>query len=214
MGSIVDLSCREIKEIRHRPRAVLLSLLTVGCFNCLSQAEANPGDFTLSQRTGYVNSKGDLSRDKNHIAVMLAATRSFSGPKKILGIEFSHRFALLYDSFYTLDEINLLFPLVPRTQARIIEPSVELDGCLFAPARIHPCVGAGFSGVYIQSSVRNYQIYSALPLEARIVYATTDRRLQVEGGVRYRGFQNRVEGFVARHLDLMPFLGFGMRFAN
>lgn len=175
-------------------------------------ARAAQGDTTISQRAGYVISNGDLSRDKNHLGHMLTVTRTFHGPIKFLNSELMHRFSILYDSFYTLGEDNLLFPIVPHAQARLMEPSIHFELCLFSTWRLRPCVGGGFSGVYLQSSIQNYQIYAAAPAEARILYASTERIFFFEAGARFRTFQNRVYGYVAKHNDLMTFLGIGLFF--
>ncbi|MEN9825626.1 MAG: hypothetical protein RI953_1371 [Pseudomonadota bacterium] len=177
-------------------------------------AHATQGDTTLSQRAGYILSKGDLSRDPNHLGLMFSWTRSFAGPMKFLSSEMMHRFSILYDSFYALGDETLLFPIVPHAQARIIEPSVHFEYCLFSQFRVRPCVGAGVSLVYLQSSIQNYQIYAAAPLEARLLYANPERIFFFEAGARYRSFQNRVEGFVAKHADLMSFFGIGLFFPS
>jgi hypothetical protein len=177
-----------------------------------STAQAAQGDTTISQRAGYVFSSGDLSRDKNHHGQMFSITRTYHGPLKFLNTELMHRFSILYDSFYTLGDNNLLFPVVPHSQARLIEPSIHFELCLFSTWRLRPCVGGGFSAVYLQSSIQNYQIYAAAPAEARILYASTERIFFVEAGARFRTFQNRVDSYVAKHNDLMPFLGIGLFF--
>lgn len=175
-------------------------------------ARAAQGDTTLSQRAGYVISSGDLSRDKNHIGQMFSFTRTYHGPMKFLNTELMHRFSVLYDSFYTLGDDNLLFPIVPHAQARLIEPSIHFELCLFSTWRLRPCIGGGFSGVYLQSSIQNYQIYAAAPAEARLLFASKDNLFFYEAGARYRTFQNRVDGYVAKHNDVMPFVGIGLFF--
>jgi hypothetical protein len=69
--------------------------------------------------------------------------------------------------------------------------------------------GAGFAAVYLQSSVQNYQIYAAAPVEVRLAYAASDVFF-AEFGARFRTFQNRVDGYVAKHADLMYFFGLGV----
>ncbi|MEN9528591.1 MAG: hypothetical protein RI932_464, partial [Pseudomonadota bacterium] len=125
-----------------------------------------------------------------------------------------HRLSVLYDSFYALGAENLLFPIVPHAQTRIIEPSLQLELCLFSSWKFRPCFGAGFSVVYLQSTIQNYQIYGAFPAEARLVYASAERIFFFEAGARYRTFQNRVEGYSAKHKDLMPFVGLGVFFPS
>lgn len=190
---------------------IVISSFFVICLHS-KVARATQGDTTISQRAGYVISNGDLSRDKNHLGHMLTVTRTFHGPIKFLNSELMHRFSILYDSFYTLGEDNLLFPIVPHAQARLIEPSIHFELCLFSTWRLRLCVGGGFSGVYLQSSIQNYQIYATAPAEARILYASSERIFFFEAGVRYRTFQNRVDGYVAKHNDLMPFIGIGLFF--
>lgn len=72
--------------------------------------------------------------------------------------------------------------------------------------------GWGIRCWYLQSTIQNYQLYAAFPAEARILYASIDRIFFFEAGARYRAFQNRVEGFVAKHVDIMPFVGIGLFF--
>lgn len=140
---------------------------------------------------------------------MLSFTRSFHGPTRFLKTEAMHRFSVLYDSFYTLGSETLLFPLVPHAQTRLIEPSIHFEACLFATKAIRPCAGAGFAAVYLQSSIQNYQIYAAAPVEVRLAYAASDVFF-AEFGARFRMFQNRVDGYVAKHSDLMYFFGLGV----
>gem|GEM_PF-376161 len=202
-------------------RLVCSQLLQIGvaalcvCFGFYSQSEtalAAQGDTTISQRAGYVISDGNLSRDRNHLGQMFSITRTFHGPMKFLNTELMHRFSILYDSFYTLGDNNLLFPVVPHTQARLIEPSIHFELCLFSTLNLRPCIGGGISGVYLQSSIQNYQIYAAAPAEARLLFASKDRLFFFEVGARYRQFQNRVDGYVAKHKDVMPFIGIGLFF--
>ncbi|NBO39627.1 hypothetical protein EBU99_13700 [bacterium] len=192
----------------------------VGIVGCLLFASAgfstsvlaSEGDTSLSQRGGYVLSKGDLSRDTNHVALMFAAARSFHGPMSFLGLEAMHQLSFLYDSFYALGEDQLKYPIVPHAQARIIEPTFAFDFCFFSTRRVRPCLGAGFSAVYLQSSIQNYQMYAAFPAQARIMYASFDNIFFYELGVRYRSFQNRTDGYLAKHADLMSFFGIGLFF--
>ena len=177
-----------------------------------SKAFAAQGDTTISQRAGYVTSRGDLSRDTNHLGQMFSVTRTFNGPMKFLNLEFMHRFSVLYDSFYTLGDDNLMFPIVPHAQTRLIEPSIHFELCLFSTWHFRPCVGGGLSAVYLQSSVQNYQIYAAVPAEARLMYSSEEKIYFFEAGARYRAFQNRVEGYVAKHRDVMTFVGIGLFF--
>lgn len=179
-----------------------------------SSANAAQGDTSLTQRAGYSISQGDLSRDKNHLGHMLTVTRTFHGPTKFLNIEAMHRVSVLYDSFYTLGDDTLLFPLIPHAQARLIEPSFQVEFCLFSTWRIRPCLGGGISGVYVQSSIQNYQIYAAAPVEARVIYASHDGIFFFDAGARFRKFQNRVSGYVAKHQDFMPFMGIGLFFSG
>jgi len=204
----LEFSLKLKRTHKHASALIILSSLFSNSTN------AAQGDTSLSQRAGYVLSQGDLSRDANHLGHMFSFTRTFHGPMKFLNSEAMHRFSLLYDSFYTLGEDNLLFPIVPHAQARLLEPSIHFEFCLFSTSRIRPCLGAGFSAVYVQSSIQNYQIYAALPAEARIIYASAERIFFFEAGARYRIFQNRIEGYVAKHVDLMPFVGPGLFFPS
>lgn len=193
--------------------AGLKSALTLLCIMSTTTthfAYAAQGDTTLSQRGGYVLSRGDLSRDANHVAFMFSATHTYHGPSSILSTEFMHRFSVLFDTFYALGEDTLLFPITPLSQARIIEPSIHFDLCLFAKWRIRPCMGAGLSLVHLQSSVQNYQMYAGIPVEARFIYASAGNIFFYEIGARYRTLQNRIEGYIAKHSDLMPFFGLGI----
>jgi len=209
--------CKNIQFFFRASTPWLLNTISA-CFSFLAlcllskAARAAQGDTSFTQRAGYVISSGDLSRDKNHLGHMLSVTRTFHGPVKFLNSELMHRFSVLYDSFYTLGPDNLLFPIVPHAQVRLIEPSIHFDLCLFSTWRLRPCIGGGFSGVYLQSSIQNYQIYAAAPAEVRILYANSERIFFFEAGARFRTFQNRVSGYVARHNDLMPFLGIGLFF--
>lgn len=196
------------------PRHATALTVAFYLFSFPAASHAAQGDTSFSQRAGYVMSKGELSRDKSHLGHMFSATRTFHGPIKFLNSEVMHRFSVLYDTFYTLGNDTLLFPVVPHAQIRLIEPSVHFEFCLLAQFRIRPCLGAGFSAVYLQSSIQNYQIYAAAPAEARLIYASADRIFFFELGARFRTFQNRVEGYVARHTDLMPFLGLGLFFSG
>jgi hypothetical protein len=175
---------------------------------------AAQGDTTLSQRAGYVLSQGNLSRDATHLGHMFSLTRTFHGPVKFLNTEALHRFSILYDTFYTLGENELLFPLIPHTQSRIVEPSINFEICPLSGWRVRLCVGAGFSTVFLFSSKDDYQLYAGLPAEARLQYASQDGLFFFEAGARYRVLQNRVSGFIARHTDLMPFAGLGLFFAG
>lgn len=177
-------------------------------------ALAAAGDTSITQRAGYVVSRGELSRDKTHHGHMFSMTRTFDGPMSFLYIESMHRLSVLYDSFYTLGNDTLLFPVVPHAQARLIEPSLNLEFCIFARSALRPCASVGFSAVYLQSTIQNYQIYAALPVEARVIYNPADKIYFFEAGARYRTFQNRVEGYVAKHIDLMPYLGIGLFFSG
>ncbi len=194
---------------------MFLLLLTAACnYICSHTASAAQGDTTFSQRAGYVMSKGDLTRDGHHLGHMFSATRSFHGPMKLLNSEVMHRFSLLYDTFYALGEETLLFPIIPHAQTRIIEPSLHLELCLFSTWKFRPCLGAGFSAVYLQSTIQNYQIYAAFPSEARLVYTSAERIFFYELGARYRTFQNRIEGYTAKHEDIMTFVGIGVFFPS
>lgn len=192
-------------------RTFFLYLTLFGAaIQCASLGVADQGDTSVYQRAGYVLSSGNLTRDQSHLGHMFSIARTFHGPLKFLQIEALHRFSLLYDSFYTLGTDTLLFPLVPHAQTRLIEPSVHFEFCLFSKSRLRPCVGAGFSAVYLQSSVRNYQIYAAFPAEIHLTYLVSKSSFFVDVGARYRSFQNRVDGYIAKHTDLMGFLGLGV----
>jgi len=199
---------------RNRARVALQIASFLIYFSVENSAQAAPGDTSFSQRGGYVMSQGDLSRDKNHLGHMLTVTRTFHGPIKFLNTEAMHRFSVLYDAFYTLGDETLLFPLIPHAQARLIEPSFQLEFCLFSTWRIRPCLSGGVSGVYLQSSIQNYQIYASAPVEARLIYASQTSIFFFEVGARFRRFQNRVGGYVAKHQDFMPFMGLGLFFAG
>lgn len=200
-------------SLRFAPmRACLAYVLVTLSVPFSSRAQASEGDTSFSQRGGYVLSKGDLSRDTSHVALMFSAARSFHGPMSFLGLEAMHQLSFLYDNFYALGDEQLKFPIVPHAQARIIEPSFALDFCLFSNRRVRPCLGAGFSAVYLQSSIQNYQIYAGFPAQARVMYASFDNLFFFEAGVRYRSLQNRMEGYLAKHADLMSFLGIGLFF--
>ncbi|MFZ9521270.1 MAG: hypothetical protein ACO3A4_12415 [Silvanigrellaceae bacterium] len=194
-------------------KSFLFLLLTLAVSHFRPDAAwATPGDTTLTQRAGFVMSKGDLSRDPNHLGLMLTWTRAFAGPIKFLNMELMHRVSVLYDSFYALGEDSLLFPLLPHAQTRIVEPSIQFELCLFSQYRLRPCLGTGVSLVYLQSSIQNYQMYASAPAEARLLYANAERTFFFEAGARYRSFQNRIEGYVAKHADLMSFVGIGLFF--
>ncbi|MEY3903239.1 MAG: hypothetical protein RL189_2545 [Pseudomonadota bacterium] len=175
---------------------------------------AAQGDTTFTQRAGYVQSKGNLSRDAHHIGLHFTASRTYHGPMKYLGAEMMHRFSVLYDTFYTLGPETLLFPVLPHAQTRIVEPSLHLELCLFTTKRMRPCVGGGFAAVYLQSSIQNYQLYAAFPIEARLAWYSPESFYFFEAGARMRSFQNRIEGYVAKHTDVMPFVGIGLFFAG
>lgn len=195
---------------------LMVGTLLLLLFSSLVSANASAavGDMSFSQRAGYVISKGDLSRDPSHLGHMFAATRVFNAPVSFLSIEPMHKFSLLVDSFYALGKDKLLFPLIPNAPVRLIEPSFSIDFCFLSAWAIRPCFGAGFTAVYLQSSIQNYQVYATIPAEARVVYASSGRIFFLEAGARYRAFKNRVEGFVAQHSDVMPFVGIGLFFTG
>jgi hypothetical protein len=176
----------------------------------IQSAWAAIGDTNFTPRVGYSLTAGDLSRDKDHPAYMLSFTRTFTETKSFLGIEFSHQFSLVYETFYTLGEDNLFFPLVPHAQTRALEPAISLEMCLFGSKRLRPCLAGGLGAVYFFSNVQNYQIYGVAPAQFRISYYSPDMIFYYEIGARYRQTQNRMEGFVAKHKTIMPFFGIGL----
>lgn len=185
------------------------------CVASYSQfSSAAQGDTTISQRAGYVLSEGNLSRDATHLGHMFSFSRTFHGPIKLLNTEFMHRFSILYDTFYTQGETKLLFPLLPHTQSRIIEPSVNFEVCPLAGWKVRLCLGTGFSTVFLYASKDDYQLYAGLPADARLQYTSAEGILFFEAGARYRKIQNRIEGYIARHTDLMPFVGLGLFFSG
>jgi len=195
----------------------IIAILVAGMFLCLATVNsgfARDGDLILTQRAGLASSQGRLSQDQNHLGLMFSVARAFHGPSKILNSDFLQRFSVLTDSFSALDKEQLWFPLVPDAKLRLRELSIEFDLCLFSKWSIRPCMGGGLSAVHVQSSIQDYQIYAAFPFEARFVYASPGKYLSVELGARVRSFQNRMEGFVAKHSDIMPFVGFGLFFAG
>jgi len=172
------------------------------------------GDTNFTPRIGYALTEGNLSRDKDHQAYMFSFTRTFTDTKSFLGIEFSHQFSLVYESFYTLGAENLYFPLVPHVQTRAIEPTISLEMCLFGTKRLRPCLAGGMGAVYLFSNVQNYQIYGVAPAQFRIAYYSPDQLFYYELGARYRQIQNRMEGFVAKHKTIMPFFGIGLHWGG
>ena len=210
----MNLKPSELKMEKLRHFAISVTVASAFCATLSNPAHAAAGDTSLTQRAGYVLSRGDLSRDKTHHGHMFSVTRTFDGPMSFLNIESMHRISILYDSFYTLGDDNLLFPVIPHAQSRLIEPSLNLEFCIFARSFLRPCASVGFSAVYLQSTIQNYQIYAALPVEARIIYNPSDKIYFFEAGARYRTFQNRVGGYVAKHIDLMPFIGIGLFFSG
>jgi hypothetical protein len=123
-----------------------------------------------------------------------------------------HRFSVLYDSFYALGEAELLFPLIPHKQTRILEPSLSFELCPLAGWKVRLCAAGGFSAVFLHSSTDNYQLYAGFPVEARLQFTSAEGFFFFEAGARLRTIQNKVDGFIARHKDLMPFAGIGLLF--
>lgn len=172
------------------------------------------GDTNFTPRIGHALTKGNLSRDKDHPSYMFSFSRTFTDTKKFLGAEFSHQFSLVYETFYTLGPDNLYFQLIPHAQTRSLEPTVSLELCLFGNMRLRPCFAGGLGAVYMFSNIQNYQIFGVAPAQFRISYFSPDQIFYYEIGARYRHIQNRMEGFVAKHVTVMPFFGIGLKWGN
>ncbi|NBW81014.1 hypothetical protein EBR21_04595, partial [bacterium] len=95
---MVDISGMKKKHNSAQFIYVFMCALIGVCSIFLTpRAFALVGDTTWSQRAGYIISKGDLSRDTNHLGLMITMTRTFHGPMKFLNSEVMHRFSALYD---------------------------------------------------------------------------------------------------------------------
>lgn len=173
---------------------------------------AAEGEIFLSQRVAYMTSEGKLSKNKNHIGYMSSVARSFSGSANFLSLDLIQRIGFLSETFYALDKEKLWFPLVPDSKIRILEPSIEFDVCLFSKSILRLCGGGGISAARVQSSSQDFQTYASYPFEARVLYKSSNGAFLMEAGFRKRVFENRMEGFLAQHSDVMGFVGLGVSY--
>lgn len=166
-------------------------------------------DFYIVQRVGLTSSKGDLSKYPKHLSYQTALAKTYKSYAPSVSVDFAHEISFLYDAFKTRGENTLLFPLVPESEARIYEPALSFEVCAFTMSRIRLCGAAGLSLMHIQTTIKNYQMYTGIPAQIRMVWVSPDSPWTIETGARYRSIRNRIEGFVSKHEDTTYFLGFG-----
>lgn len=166
-------------------------------------------DLQFIQRASVTTSKGDLSKYPRHLSYQTALVKTYKSYAPAVQIEFAHEISFLYESFKTRGENTLLFPLLPDTQARILEPALSFEACVFSMSPVRLCGAAGLSLVHLQTTIRDYQMYAGIPAQLRLMWVSNESPWTLEIGARYRAIRNRIEGFVSSHEDTSIFLGFG-----
>lgn len=166
-------------------------------------------DIYIVQRAGVTSSKGDLSKYPKHLSYQTALAKTYKSYAPSVSIDFAHEISFLYDSFKTRGENTLLFPLMPASEARIYEPALSFEVFAFTMSRVRLCGAGGLSLMHIQTNIKNYQMYTGIPAQMRLVWVSPGSPWTLETGARYRAVRNRIEGFVSKHEDTTYFLGFG-----
>lgn len=174
-----------------------------------TQLHAAENDLYVAQRIALTRSSGDLSKYPSHLSLQTSVAHTFHSLAPATNIDFAHEISLFYDSFKTRGENTLLFPLAPLAEARVLEPALSIETCLFSMSPLRLCLAGGLSLMHIQTTIQNYQMYVGLPAHARFVWTSLQSGWTLETGARYRAIRNRTEGFISQHQDISYFLGFG-----
>ena len=165
-------------------------------------------DLKLTQRLALTRSSGDLSKNPAHLSFQTSIAKTHASYSTNLGIDLYHEFGVFFESFKTRGPERLLFPFAPNSTASLIEPSLSLGGCAFALTSFQLCSSIGLSLVHIQTTIQNYQMYGAYPVQMGLVWRPIQSSWSTEIGARYRTLRNRVEGYVSSHQDLSYSIGF------
>lgn len=187
---------------------------TVAVAGFSQNAQAELDDFYFTQRVGVAQSRGSLAAQTQRLALETSLSRSYQSYPWGIAFDFGHELNFYIDEFKTRSDETLYFPLQPDAQARVFEPSLGQNLCLFSMSNYHVCLSVGLSFMHIQNDSENYQRYVGIPAGIRMTYVPDLSPVVWEVGVRYRGIQNRTSGFTNVHEDLFTFVSLGLASIN